>query len=104
MGFRVVPEAGDWRVTGTLHEGTSTLQAWTVTDPANGGYPNFKGKPEFRAAVAGWMKRRYGVEIDPDTEVQPLIGSKEGIAHLPFAFVEPGVTLDSRTVVPGYLE
>lgn len=50
------------------------------------------GLPEFREAVAAWMRRRFGVEVDPVTEVLPLIGSKEGIAHLPFAFVGPGDT------------
>jgi len=50
------------------------------------------GLPEFREAVAAWMDRRFGVEVDPVTEVLPLIGSKEGIAHLPFAFVGPGDT------------
>lgn len=61
-----------------------------VLDPANNGYPNFKGKPNFRESVAGFMKRRYDVDIDADTEVQPLIGSKEGLAHLTFAYVGEG--------------
>lgn len=64
-----------------------------VGNPANHGYPNFKGKPEFRQAVADWMKRRYNVDIDPATEVQPLIGSKEGLAHLTFAYVDEGDTV-----------
>jgi LL-diaminopimelate aminotransferase len=50
------------------------------------------GLPAFREAVASWMMRRFGVAVDPVTEVLPLIGSKEGIAHLPFAFVGPGDT------------
>jgi LL-diaminopimelate aminotransferase len=50
------------------------------------------GLPEFREAVVAWMRRRFGVEVDPVTEVLPLIGSKEGIAHLPLAFVGPGDT------------
>jgi LL-diaminopimelate aminotransferase len=58
------------------------------------------GLPEFRGAVAAWMRRRFGVEVDPATEVLPLIGSKEGIAHLPFAFVGPG---DAAVIPdPGY--
>jgi LL-diaminopimelate aminotransferase len=61
-----------------------------VANPANHGYPNFKGKPEFRQAVSAWMKRRYGVDIDPETEVQPLIGSKEGLAHITFAYIDAG--------------
>jgi LL-diaminopimelate aminotransferase len=61
-----------------------------VMNPANHGYPQFKGKPEFRQAVANWMKKRYDVTIDPNTEVQPLIGSKEGLAHLTFAYIAEG--------------
>lgn len=61
-----------------------------VANPANHGYPNFKGKPAFREAVANWMKRRYNVDINPADEVQPLIGSKEGLAHLSFAYLDEG--------------
>ncbi len=61
-----------------------------VANPANHGYPLFKGKPEFRDAVADWMKRRYQVDINPMNEVQPLIGSKEGLAHLTFAYIDAG--------------
>ncbi len=58
------------------------------------------GLPEFREAVAAWMEHRFGVRVDPGSEVLPLIGSKEGIAHLPFAFVGPG---DAAIVPdPGY--
>lgn len=59
-------------------------------DPANQGYPETDGLPEYRRAVAGWYERRFGVSLDPDREVVPLIGSKEGIAHLPLCFVDPG--------------
>ncbi len=48
------------------------------------------GLPELRQAIADWMRLRFGVAVDPATEVLPLIGSKEGLAHLPFAFVGPG--------------
>jgi LL-diaminopimelate aminotransferase len=48
------------------------------------------GLPEFREAVAAFMKTRFGVEVDPFEEVLPLIGSKEGIGHLPFGFMNPG--------------
>ncbi len=61
-----------------------------VGNPANHGYPNFKGKPEFREAVSRWMKRRYNVDINPENEIQPLIGSKEGLAHLSFAYIDAG--------------
>ncbi len=53
-------------------------------------YPFQLGHPEFREAVAAWMQRRFGVEVDPWEEVLPLIGSKDGIAHLPLAFLDPG--------------
>ena len=48
------------------------------------------GIPELRRSFAGWYKRWYGVELDPNTEIQPLIGSKEGILHVTLAFVNPG--------------
>jgi len=61
-----------------------------VADPATHQYPSYYGGPEFRRAVAGWYARRFGVELDPDTEVMALIGSKEGIGHIAFAYVDPG--------------
>ena len=61
-----------------------------VADPATHRYPSYYGGPEFRAAVAGWYSRRFGVELDPETEVMALIGSKEGIGHIAFAYVDPG--------------
>lgn len=48
------------------------------------------GMPKLRQAIAKWYKRRFGVILDPETEILPLIGSKEGIAHLPLAFINPG--------------
>ncbi|MFQ5859149.1 MAG: LL-diaminopimelate aminotransferase [Anaerolineae bacterium] len=59
-------------------------------DPVNHGYPSYTGMPSFRQAVATWYKQRFDVDLDPDTEVVPLIGSKEGIAHLALAVVGPG--------------
>ena len=59
-------------------------------DPTTHQYPSYYGLPALRQAVADWYRQRFGVDIDPDTEVQPLIGSKEGIAHLAWAFVDPG--------------
>ncbi len=59
-----------------------------------------RGLPRFREAVAAFMERRYGRPLDPDTEILPLIGSKEGLAHLAFACLDPG---DSVLVPdPGY--
>lgn len=54
------------------------------------GYQPTSGTPELRQAMAGFYKRWYGVDIDPQTEVQPLIGSKEGILHITLAFVNSG--------------
>lgn len=59
-------------------------------DPKNHRYPLDQGLPEFRKAISAWFIKRYGVTLDPDTEILPLIGSKEGIAHMPLAFVNPG--------------
>ena len=59
-------------------------------DPGNHGYPSYEGLLAFRKAVARWYRQRFGVELDAATEVVSLIGSKEGIAHLPLAFVNPG--------------
>lgn len=59
-------------------------------DPENHRYALDFGMPVLREAIAGWYRRRFGVVLDPASEVLPLIGSKEGIGHLPFAFVNPG--------------
>ncbi len=59
-------------------------------DPINQGYPDSDGLPEYRKAVADWYERRFGLSFDPDKEVLPLIGSKEGIGHIPLCFVDPG--------------
>lgn len=61
-----------------------------ITDPANHQYPSYYGSLAFREAVAGWYRRRYDVELDPESEVMALIGSKEGIGHIAFAFLDPG--------------
>jgi LL-diaminopimelate aminotransferase len=69
-------------------------------DPGTHRYPSYTGMPEFRQAVSEWYLKRFGVELDPDTEVQPLLGSKEGLAHLSLAFIDPG---DEALVPdPGY--
>jgi LL-diaminopimelate aminotransferase len=59
-------------------------------DPATHHYPNYAGMLPYREAVAGWYASRFGVSLDPAVEVLALIGSKEGIAHIPEAFVNPG--------------
>jgi LL-diaminopimelate aminotransferase len=58
--------------------------------PSNHQYPSYWGMIEFRKAVARWYSHRFGVQLDPQKEVLALIGSKEGIAHIPLAFVNPG--------------
>lgn len=59
-------------------------------NPQNHQYPSYWGMIEFRKAVARWYSQRFGVELNPENEVLALIGSKEGIAHIPLAFVNPG--------------
>jgi LL-diaminopimelate aminotransferase len=64
--------------------------ARAVRDPATHRYPLGAGLIGFRTAAANWYRARFGVRLDPATEVLALIGSKEGIAHFPWAFVNPG--------------
>ena len=59
-------------------------------DPANHRYPETEGLPELRQAIAGWYNQRFGVSLDANKEVLPLIGSKEGIAHIALCFIDPG--------------
>ncbi|MDY7018655.1 MAG: LL-diaminopimelate aminotransferase [Chloroflexota bacterium] len=59
-------------------------------DPVNHRYPETAGLPKLRQAIAQWYEERFGVILDPDKEVLPLIGSKEGIGHMALCFVEPG--------------
>jgi LL-diaminopimelate aminotransferase len=74
--------------------------ARAAADPSTHQYPSYFGLPSFRRAIADFYRRRFGVELEPDTQVLPLIGSKEGIAHPPWAFVDPG---DQVLVTePGY--
>ena len=61
-----------------------------VAKPRNHTYPPDEGLKEFREAVADYYRRRHGVELDPQKEIVPLIGSKEGIAYISFCFTDPG--------------
>ncbi len=61
-----------------------------AAEPKNHQYPSYEGLLPFRQAVANWYQRRFGVTLDPRSEVLGLIGSKEGIGHVPLAFVDPG--------------
>ncbi len=71
-----------------------------VEKPEHHRYPSYEGMLSFRQSVADWYKRRFNVALDPADEVLSLIGSKEGIGHLPLAFVEPGDTV--LVPSPGY--
>ena len=79
-------------IVGAMHE--------AIYKPENHDYPPYQGTKEFRKASANWMKKRFNVELDYDSEMLALIGSKEGLAHVFFAFV------DSNDIVlvpdPGY--
>ncbi|MGH7447717.1 MAG: aminotransferase class I/II-fold pyridoxal phosphate-dependent enzyme, partial [Longimicrobiales bacterium] len=72
-----------------------------VARPQMSRYPFQLGLPAFREAVSAWMQKRFGVQLDPYREILPLIGSKEGIAHIAFAYVGAG----DATILPdpGYL-
>ena len=59
-------------------------------DPPTHRYPETDGLPEVRRAIAHWYEQRFGVKLDPDKEVLPLIGAKEGIGHAAFCFLDPG--------------
>jgi len=59
-------------------------------DPANHRYPETAGLPELCQAIAGWYERRFGISFDAEKEVLPLIGSKEGVGHITFCFIDPG--------------
>lgn len=72
----------------------------TAANPKAHGYQSYIGTPELRSAFATWYKTWYNVDLDPSTEILPLMGSKEGIMHISMAFVNPG---DSVLVPnPGY--
>ena len=64
-----------------------------ASKPANHRYPNTTGMKEYRQAVASWYQNRFGVKLDPEKEVVSLIGSKEGLANMATAFVDPGDTV-----------
>ncbi|MDC0834426.1 succinyldiaminopimelate aminotransferase [Leptolyngbya valderiana BDU 20041] len=64
--------------------------ARSLRDPSTHQYLLFHGTRDFRQAAAAWYERKYGIPVDPETEVLPLIGSQEGTAHLPLAVLDPG--------------
>lgn len=62
----------------------------SANNPNHHGYQSYKGAPQFRKAIADFYKRTYGVTLDPETNILPLMGSKEGIMHISMAFVNEG--------------
>jgi LL-diaminopimelate aminotransferase len=78
---------GDPDIPTPAHIINSLCQA--AQDPANHRYPESEGMPELHKAIADWYKKRFNVDLDPANEVLPLIGSKEGIGHIAFCFIDP---------------
>lgn len=72
------------------HPDVIATLAEEAAQPGNHSYQPYVGLPALRKAMADWYARWYGVELNPDTEIQPLIGSKEGILHVSLAFLNPG--------------
>lgn len=62
----------------------------TAGKPDTHGYQNYRGIPELRRAMSKWYESTYGVSLDPESEIMPLAGSKEGIMHISMAFLDPG--------------
>jgi LL-diaminopimelate aminotransferase len=69
-------------------------------DPKNHHYPSYAGLPAFRSAVADWFQNRFHVTLDPKNQILSLMGSKDGIAHIPEAFINPGDVVLAPS--PGY--
>ncbi|PZO23514.1 MAG: succinyldiaminopimelate aminotransferase [Leptolyngbya foveolarum] len=74
--------------------------AKALNDPETHGYALFNSTKDFRIAAAQWYERKFGIAVDPETEVMPLIGSQEGTAHLPLAIMNPGDV--ALLLDPGY--
>ena len=92
---------GDPDMPTPAHVINSLCQA--AQDPANHRYPESEGLPELHKAIADWYKKRFNVDLDPATEVLPLIGSKEGIGHIAFCFIDPGdIALVTDPAYPVY--
>ncbi len=72
------------------HQSVIDTMVEALNVPTNHGYQPHVGVPELREGFAKWYKKWYGVELDPKSEIQPLIGSKEGVTHISLAFLNPG--------------
>ncbi len=82
------------------HESVIEALCRSAHNPDHHGYPGYRGIPALRQAIADYYGRRFGVELDPDSQVLPLIGSKEGIVNMALACLDPG---DAALVPdPGY--
>jgi LL-diaminopimelate aminotransferase len=84
---------------------SSVIEALNVASmsPDNHGYSGYRGIPSYREAVARFYKKRFGVDLDPETEVLPLIGTKEGIVNLTMAYIDQGdVSLVPSLGYPSY--
>src|SRR5437870_365468 len=64
--------------------------AEAASDPSTHQYPSNRGSKEFRDAAAGFYRRRFGVELDPETDVVPALGGKEAVGHVCLALLDPG--------------
>ncbi len=82
------------------HEFIIARMGQAIRNPKNHPYPLGGGSPDFRKTIAAFFRRRYGVELDPAREILALIGSKEGLGHLPLAVVSVGQTV--LVPSPGY--
>jgi LL-diaminopimelate aminotransferase len=71
-------------------EGVIEALCQSARQPGHHGYPGYRGLPALREAIAAYYRRRFGVGLDPDTGILPLIGSKEGIVNLALAYLDPG--------------
>jgi hypothetical protein len=71
-------------------ENTISALITEAMKPTSHGYQSYSGSPALRKAFAGWYKKYFNVELNPDNEILPLMGSKEGIMHLSMAFINPG--------------
>lgn len=71
-------------------EATVEALAQSAANPRHHGYQPYRSIPELRQAMSRWYSKVYGVELDPETEVLPLLGSKEGVFHVCMAFLNPG--------------
>jgi len=79
-------------------------QALDEAEHQNHRYPPFDGLMEFRGAIAGWYSERFGVKVDAETEILPLIGSKEGIAKFFLSYLDPGeIAIVTSPCYPAYI-